>query len=263
MYDNTNEIKFKVCTKCHRELKANEINFRKQKRGKYGLHSQCRECEREASRKWKKENAEKVKEYNQKYRKENKKKILEYEKRYRLENAEIIKERKRRYLEKNLERERQRKLEDYYKNKKERLKKHKEWLEKNKQRVLERQREYYKEHPDIFAGIRQRRRSRLKKVEHNYTWEEWENCKKYFDYKCCYCGEERELEQDHFIPLNNGGGYTTDNIVPACKSCNSSKRDRDFFEWYKEKPFYSKEREEKILEYLGYKIDNTKQLALF
>ena len=34
----------KVCSRCHRILVANEMNFYKHKRGKWGLHAECKQC---------------------------------------------------------------------------------------------------------------------------------------------------------------------------------------------------------------------------
>ena len=34
----------KICTSCGRELEATEENFHTKKGGKYGLHSECKEC---------------------------------------------------------------------------------------------------------------------------------------------------------------------------------------------------------------------------
>ena len=70
------------------------------------------------------------------------------------------------------------------------------------------------------------------------TLKQWEQIKKDFDYKCAYCGitetehynqfNER-LHQEHFYAMSKGGGLTHNNIIPACKSCNSSKGTKDFF----------------------------------
>jgi 5-methylcytosine-specific restriction endonuclease McrA len=49
---------------------------------------------------------------------------------------------------------------------------------------------------------------------------------------CIYCGASGALTQDHIIPVSKGGPDIPANIVPACKTCNSSKQDRDIFEWY-------------------------------
>lgn len=42
---------------------------------------------------------------------------------------------------------------------------------------------------------------------------------------CQYCGGKAE-NLDHVIPQAKGGGHTWDNLVAACKRCNSRKRDR-------------------------------------
>jgi uncharacterized Zn-finger protein len=92
---------------------------------------------------------------------------------------------------------------------------------------------------------------------------QWSKARKYFKYKCAYCGKHSEnIELEHFKPFIKGGKFTKDNIIPACKSCNSSKRDKDFFEWYPKQPFYSKAREKKILNYLGYSKSKEQQLKL-
>lgn len=57
---------------------------------------------------------------------------------------------------------------------------------------------------------------------------------------CIYCGAEENLTVDHIIPASRAGVdrriknllESPDNCVWACKHCNSSKGDRDIFEWY-------------------------------
>ena len=48
---------------------------------------------------------------------------------------------------------------------------------------------------------------------------------------CCYCGSRIHLSADHLIPTKRGGANTGDNLVWACRSCNSSKGSRDALEW--------------------------------
>lgn len=94
------------------------------------------------------------------------------------------------------------------------------------------------------------------------TIKQWIDCIKEFDKKCAYCGKEKKLTQEHFIPLSKGGEYSINNIIPVCGSCNSSKQDRDFFKWYPKQPFYSKSRETKILKYLEYDKQLNQQLSI-
>ena len=77
--------KVKVCTKCKRILIACEINFKKAKKGKYNLASQCKVCEK----KYREENKEHILEYMKQYYEENKEQILEYHKQYYEENPHI------------------------------------------------------------------------------------------------------------------------------------------------------------------------------
>lgn len=52
-------------------------------------------------------------------------------------------------------------------------------------------------------------------------------------YYCCKPTPEKERTADHVVPLNKGGIHSASNLVMACFSCNSSKRDEDaelFFE---------------------------------
>lgn len=51
---------------------------------------------------------------------------------------------------------------------------------------------------------------------------------------CVYC-RSPATTWDHIVPVSKGGETTPGNIVPCCTSCNSSKKDRDVFEWMDEK----------------------------
>lgn len=101
------------------------------------------------------------------------------------------------------------------------------------------------------ATLMQTRRSRELEVISEFTTEDWRICMKHFGYKCAYCGDKKPLSQDHFVALSKGGNYTVDNIIPACKSCNSSKHDKDFARWFPHYKHYCADREAEIFEYLA------------
>lgn len=107
----------------------------------------------------------------------------------------------------------------------------------------------------------QKRIAKKRSLPFALVTKQWEQIKLYFNNTCCYCDKPLSLAQEHFIPLNKGGEYTTNNIIPSCLSCNSSKNDKDFFTWYPKYEHYSKKREKKILEFLNYK-NGIQQLAL-
>ncbi len=44
-------------------------------------------------------------------------------------------------------------------------------------------------------------------------------------YQCQYCGTTKDLTLDHLIPRSKGGKSTWNNLVTACKRCNSKKGD--------------------------------------
>jgi len=45
------------------------------------------------------------------------------------------------------------------------------------------------------------------------------------DYRCQYCGGGAD-SIDHVLPRSRGGGDGWDNLAAACRSCNSTKRNR-------------------------------------
>ncbi|HET8569104.1 MAG TPA: HNH endonuclease [Candidatus Limnocylindria bacterium] len=44
--------------------------------------------------------------------------------------------------------------------------------------------------------------------------------------RCFYCGTTGRMTVDHRVPLSRGGTNSLENLVPACRSCNSMKHDR-------------------------------------
>jgi hypothetical protein len=55
---------------------------------------------------------------------------------------------------------------------------------------------------------------------------------------CCYCGCRSELTLDHLIPRIKGGTDEADNLVLACRRCNSSKQGRDLLVWAASRGFF-------------------------
>ena len=56
--------------------------------------------------------------------------------------------------------------------------------------------------------------------------------------QCMYCGASGRLSLDHLVPRLAGGPDDTNNLIPACRTCNSSKGARDVMAWHVQKGRY-------------------------
>ena len=72
--------------------------------------------------------------------------------------------------------------------------------------------------------------------------------KKHSQGMCHYCGDYApDGQADHVLPLSRGGTDSIDNLVWACKSCNSSKGNKTIEEWKQSKTI-SVEEEQQVLD---------------
>jgi len=76
-----------------------------------------------------------------------------------------------------------------------------------------------------MARVGAKRRA-AKGILSTLTDNEWVGIKRQFKGRCVYCGEVKPLTMDHIIPLSKGGHHVKENIVPACKTCNSIKNNK-------------------------------------
>jgi len=65
-----------------------------------------------------------------------------------------------------------------------------------------------------------------------------ERLKMTFPQACYYCGSTASLAVDHLIPRIKGGRDEADNLIWACRSCNSSKQGQDMLVWAVAKGFF-------------------------
>jgi 5-methylcytosine-specific restriction endonuclease McrA len=83
-----------------------------------------------------------------------------------------------------------------------------------------------------------------------------------FGHRCAYCGATGDLHIEHVNPISKGGTHVLSNVVPACQSCNYSKRAKDAETWYRAQPFFCRKRWAKILKVMGAGKGSPQQLAL-
>lgn len=125
-----------------------------------------------------------------------------------------------------------------------------------------RAKKYYQNNKDKVYELVYKRFTKQRNSAYNYSESVWRETLDWFENKCAYCGvESDELHREHVIPVNNYGAYVKSNIVPSCRACNSSKRDRPMEEWYIEKDYYCKDRHDVINEWTK-TVNGKQQLTL-
>lgn len=76
-----------------------------------------------------------------------------------------------------------------------------------------------------------RRKRRLDRADNDLTTAQWQALLAAWG-GCAYCGSTgTALERDCVLALSRGGRYTLDNVVPACRRCNSSKCNAEVTTW--------------------------------
>ena len=108
--------------------------------------------------------------------------------------------------------------------------KSREYARTHKAEAAVRSKRWAQEHPDRILASMARRRAHLKGSGGSLTTEQWCAVHTELGDRCVYCGA-REVTQDHDIPLTRGGQHERSNVVPACRSCNSSKHRQTGGEW--------------------------------
>lgn len=224
----------KICPTCKIEKPLTTEFFGKDSHTVSGFRWKCKECqklEREAKKEY-------MANYREQHKEESKEYNKEYGKKHWKKNKETISVKRKNHYESNKDKILEKNRERYQDNiEQERLRSHKYSISEAGKESSRRR--------------HHARKARELNVSVNFTLNDWNEAKEHFNHCCAYCGKEsKRLTQDHFIAVSRGGGYTKDNIIPACISCNSSKRDEDFYEWYKKKPFYNQQRIEKVEEFM-------------
>lgn len=112
------------------------------------------------------------------------------------------------------------------------------WQRQNRDKVKQAHHRYNEKHPEARRNVKRRRDSYARQLPSTFTGSDWRYALEYFHGCCAYCGNPPSLfdtytvlHEEHYIAQINGGGYTPDNIVPACQTCNLSKGDQPPLDW--------------------------------
>lgn len=179
-------------------------------------HGMCQKCYKTH---WVRTNPDKVHEHNMKpaaverRRKQYKKWVKDNRDKRRVTN--------RKHREKN---------RDYYNEQ------CKQWYRENRETQAEKSRKWRNENREKVrlsnTLCHHRRVARMSKLPNTLTKRQWKAILDQFDHSCAYCGRRlKHLQQEHVIPIKKGGGYTKENIIPACKRCNGTKSDMDLLDF--------------------------------
>ncbi len=116
-----------------------------------------------------------------------------------------------------------------------------EYAKGNRQRLNARAREYHQKHPEYA----QRTKARYRLLSKNAgPVPPARVIAKRLSLLggCCYCKREVRLTLEHLVSLHNGGDHRVGNLFGACRTCNCSKQERDWKEWFMEQKFYDPAR---------------------
>lgn len=188
---------YKACSRCKQVLPYEAFN--KKSSSPTGLASGCRECDNAAKRNMTQEQRDRKNAKNRKYR---------------ADNPDAVKATNhQQYLNKREER-------IAYANQRvyENMDRHKAYCKTSRSR---------RRPQDAAAARRRRARIKLNGV-FLITNKELDQL---LAKRCFYCGLEQATTIDHVISIDYGGADSIGNIVQACKSCNSSKRELTIMEW--------------------------------
>lgn len=192
-------VRLKQCSKCNQSKPTTE--FHKSIRSPSGLNPQCKTCVNKKLADWKKANPERTREIEKTYRERNRQKV------------------------------KQSSLNWYHSNRKTQNQKSREYARRNKEAQAIRGALWKKNNPEKVRESTNRRRIR-KQLNGEYFISDKE-IKRLYAAPCVYCGSLQRITVDHVIPISRGGVHSIGNLVSACLSCNSSKRDKTIMEWKK------------------------------
>lgn len=80
-----------------------------------------------------------------------------------------------------------------------------------------------------------KRARRIARHTHDLTAQQWSDLVEAWG-GCAYCRVTGvALQRDCVLAISRGGRYTIGNVVPACRSCNASKRNAEVTSWMRRK----------------------------
>lgn len=209
----------------------------------------CAECARVSAAAWYAANRGKAAEHRKKKRAEDPTKDRQRSKAYRKANLETRRAAEAAYAKANKQKRAEANAKWRAANKEKKAAMARAWQERNRLRLKVKNATYYetnkprmrtqmkawvKANPEKKQTIENNRRSRELRATGSHTTEQWLSLLASYHGKCIYCGA-KATTRDHITPLTKDGTNDIENIVPACKSCNSKKHNTSLLVWMTKK----------------------------
>lgn len=103
------------------------------------------------------------------------------------------------------------------------------WYQRNRELALESSRAWSKTNRHRKALYQRAPDKQLDQSQ--WAREDFARARRILDGACAYCGSTESLTLDHVVPLARGGSHAIENLVAACRTCNSRKGARDELEF--------------------------------
>src|SRR3989304_7941437 len=190
-------MKVKQCGNCKKMLSEDQFYVRTKSSGYIGLDSECKKCGIIGAQKWNQQHRERVNASGRKYYLKNRDERSVYsQKRYAENHVKIDKQ-------------------------------HKEWNKNNPEKIKQYQKKWRAKNSEknklTMITVNARYRSKKANALGKFTAVQWKYLLDFYGLQCMMCGEGRNLEMDHVIPISKGGMHSIENIQILCRSCNSHK----------------------------------------
>jgi len=82
-----------------------------------------------------------------------------------------------------------------------------------------------------------------------------------WDCKCGYCGDDA-TSLDHIVPRFRSGSSNRNNLIPACRRCNTNKASAKIEDWYNQQDFFTQARMDKINSWITQELVDTSTVSI-
>jgi len=199
-----------------------------------GRKKYCDECKilvrGEIDKRYRERNKERIRQRRIEARRKNPEKFKAAYEKWRLANLDKVAARVKAWRDANPGKSRETARNSYWRN----WDKRKQLRDQRREELRERNKNWRRANLEKDAAKSRRHYAKKRGATGSHTLEEFlEVCEQY-SWRCFYCGcqlDRSTVTEDHVVPVSEGGTDNIDNIVPACRSCNSRKGDKSLEEF--------------------------------